>query len=375
MATLSKKSMLWAALLCILLIACAALSGCRAKEPLVVTPPVVVEEPEPEPEPVEPIRWPLTGLEAPDETVILARPLSVKIENSPQSRPQAGLNSADVVYETLTEGGITRFNAIYQSEIPERVVPVRSARLSDAWIVPQFGNGLFFYSGCNNQVASALRDAHVANMSHDVMGNNLYGRDRNRFSPHNLYLELAEAYAAAESKGFDIATAEPITGFSFQSLVFENPSFASVETTATDVNIPFSDGYRMNWQWNAAISRWERFTNGQTQKDALTDTQINTTNLIVLWATHTQGGVRDASGNSTYRIDLGGEGKATIFMNGKRIDGTWTASADAVPVFKDPRGEVILLAPGRSWVSVLPLDIAISSSYESDEGAANGANH
>ena len=76
--------------------------------------------------PAEPPRWPLTGLEAPSAEAITQRVVSVKIENSAEARPQTNLQLADVVYESVTEGGITRFNAIFHSQAPEVVGPVRS---------------------------------------------------------------------------------------------------------------------------------------------------------------------------------------------------------------------------------------------------------
>jgi len=361
--SMSRKSILWIALICALMIALVGLSGCRGTEEVVVVPPPV-EEPELEPEPVY---WPFTGLEADDEEAILARPMSVKIENSPQSRPQSGLNAADVVYETITEGGITRFNAIYQSEIIDSVGPVRSARLSDVWIVPQFGNGLFLYSGCSGPIRTALDNAGITNMSHGLMGNTIFNQDNPRFSPHNLYLNLSMVYDAAEERGYDIVTEDPVVGLDFQSLTEENPSFAAVQTSATHVNVPFSPSYNMDWSWNAEDELWERSTNGIEQTDLDTEERITTNNLIVVWAQHTQTGYRDSAGSSTYDIALGGEGRASIFMDGTRIDGTWTATASTPPTFTDPRGDTILLVPGRTWISVLLPDIDINVEGESEE--------
>ena len=103
-------------------------------------------------------KWPLTGLDAPSVAATKRRPLSIKVENLPAARPQTGLNSADVVYETVVEGGITRFHLVFQSKIPKIVGPVRSARLSDLWLVPQY-HGVFFFSGASAIVSPRLRQA------------------------------------------------------------------------------------------------------------------------------------------------------------------------------------------------------------------------
>ena len=114
-------------------------AGCTADTPATVTSAWPEADSERTvPKPASLVRWPLTGLPAPDAAATRARAVGVKVENSPESRPQSGLDQADVVYETLTEGGITRFNAIFHSNACEVVGPVRSARLSDVYLMPQY---------------------------------------------------------------------------------------------------------------------------------------------------------------------------------------------------------------------------------------------
>ena len=356
---MTKKYLLWTALILVLVLAVAGLVGCKKKAPVTVEPPVV-EEPVVE-EIIDPIVWPYTGLEAPDELVIKARPLSVKIENSAAARPQRGLNSADVIYETIAEGGITRFNCIFQSKIPDRVEPVRSARLSDMWIVPQYGDGLFFFSGSNAQVRGRIKNKGIANFSHGVIGSALYGRSSARHAPHNLYLNLAKAYEVAENKGVEIVSPEPYVGLEFKSLIRENDTYESIETTVTSVTIPFSSPFKMTWDWNAEKELWLRSTNGKKQTDAETDKQVYAHNVVVMWAEYIKQTKRDKAGSTTFSINLGGEGKAAVFMNGKRIDCTWHATKNTPPVFRDASGNPIKLNPGKTWFEIPPLDINIKS--------------
>jgi hypothetical protein len=117
--------------------------------------------------PVEPPRWPLTGLDAPSADAILQRVVSVKIENSPEARPQTNIQLADVVYESVTEGGITRFNCIFHSQAPDLIGPVRSARLSDLYVVPQY-HAVFAFSGASPTVNAAVVAAKLENLSQDA---------------------------------------------------------------------------------------------------------------------------------------------------------------------------------------------------------------
>jgi len=298
-------------------------------------------------------------MEAPDEDAIKGRTMSVKIDNHPQAQ-QIGINAADVVFEFLAEGGITRFHAIFQSDLPEAVMPVRSARDTDIHIVEQFGDPLFFYSGGNANVLRKVRAAGVTSMDHGSIGSALYQRSSAARAPHNLVVDLAKAYEVATDKGFEITTPEPIKGLAFQSLVFDNPDYSSVEETVTSTTVNFAGGSSVQWDWNDTDHLWERSVRGRAKIDGATDAQISTNNLIVMWARHGAGS-QAPRGVSTLDIDVTSGGDAAIFMNGKRIDGTWVGSADAPPVFKDKEGREIELMPGRTFISIVDVGETITS--------------
>jgi hypothetical protein len=319
--------------------------ACKKKKPLVVAPNETTATAEVPVE--EPTLWPYTGVESEDASAVLARPLSVKIENSAVARPQTGLNSADVVYETEVEGGITRFNAIFQSKVPAEVGPVRSARLSDLWIVPQYGDGLFFFSGSNGQVSRKMKKAKLTRMYPGVVGSAMH-RVSFKSAPHNLYLTLEDAYKIAKKKDKKTKTSPdaPYTGLVFGDAV------NSSATTATAVTIPFSPNFKMKWTYSAEDGVWKRSTNGKKQTDRADGSRITAANVVVLWAKYTQQKKLDPAHNPTWAVGLGGEGKCAIFKAGKRIDGIWKATKDAPPTFTDLEGNEIALNPGRTWFEV-----------------------
>jgi hypothetical protein len=121
------------------LLALPILGGCTAPKVIESLWPAAASE-RSVPRPPGTIRWPLTGLPAPSAEAITVRVVSVKIENSPAARPQTGLDMADVVYEMISEGGITRFHALFQSQVPKVVGPVRSCRPPDLYLVPQYNS-------------------------------------------------------------------------------------------------------------------------------------------------------------------------------------------------------------------------------------------
>ena len=305
------------------------------------------------PEPAEPLRWPLTGLDAPSEDAITQRVLSVKIENSPSARPQSGLQAADVVYETVTEGGITRFNALFHSTSPDPIGPVRSARLSDITIVPQYG-ALFAFSGGSETVDAAVRRAGLENLSQDAGVSAPYYRSSERAAPHNLYMHIDEMRAEAAGRGMP-TTAEP------KPLAFDRGSgSASGGQPVAEIDIPFSTANRVVWTYDSTLNAFLRANNGSTHTDALTGEQISARNVVVLWARYIPQGSRDKAGSTTYDVELAGSGRVSVFRDGLRYDGTWEATEAAPPVFKAADGTQIKLAPGNTWFQVVSTDVDIA---------------
>lgn len=364
--------------------------------------------------------FPYTGMPTVDKEVIMRRPLSVKIENSKAAMMQEGINSADVVYETQVEGNYTRFNCIFQSNIPDEVGPVRSARLSDLWIVPQY-NGLFFFSGANWQVNEKIAEAKLSNMSQDV-ASKPYHRVSIKRAPHNLYLDLSSAYDyAKDEKNYEItssaivpleydqakqdaerekliatlsATTAPGVSEGAAGLeelpadttvtALESPGTAS-GTTASAASGPAVTGTsgagvsdsaitaanviswaigRSNsarWEWNPDQQRYLRWSLGEEHQDSATDEQVYTSNLVVIYAKFTQQSVRDPAGNPTYDTELGDTtGSAIIFKDGTEIDGTWEADRNSPPKFKDEQGNPIPLNPGKTWFTVFRESIKVT---------------
>jgi hypothetical protein len=147
----------------LVLTACISQAAELEPEPEPEPEPVVIERPEPVPvvQPIEELtdEAPLTGVLIDSERAaqLAEQPLLlVKVDNGPTARPQAGLEVADIVFEELVEGGVTRFVAAFHSELPERVGPVRSARFVDVDLGSGFGRPVFANSGARPDAVSRL---------------------------------------------------------------------------------------------------------------------------------------------------------------------------------------------------------------------------
>jgi len=334
----------------ILVVLVAGIAGCSKDDPEVVAnwPAASVERSTPRP--VEAPKWPLTGLDAPSEEAIAARVVSVKVENSRESRPQSNLQLADVVYESVTEGGITRFNAIFHSSAPSVVGPVRSARLSDVDIVPQY-HALFCFSGASSSVNAQIRSAGIENLSEDAGVTKPFTRSSRRASPHNLYADLTEVRAEAERRG--MPSTQALTGFEFDK------ASSPATPTITAVDIPFSSYNKVTWTYDAESDMYRRSSGSSAFTDAETGEQISARNVVVLWAQHSVAS-RDTVGSVTYDIALVGSGRATVFRGGQAFNGTWEASADAPPSFVAEDGSTVKLAPGNTWMQVVNTSVNIT---------------
>lgn len=329
----------------------ASLTGCTAKDPEILSLWPRVDKERVVPKPAEPPRWPLTGMDAPDEESTHIRVVSVKIENSPEARPQVNLQLADVVYESITEGGITRFNAIFHSNSPAKLGPVRSARLSDLDIVPQYGS-LFVFSGASSTVNSRINKTSIDNLSEDAGITYPFFRGDDRPRPHNLYVVLDKVREEAAKRKMD--TTQNVKGLAFERKHSEEPS-----NTITEIGIPFSPANRVTWTYDAASNTYLRVNNGSKHNDSGTGKQISARNVVVMWAKHAVAS-HDKVGSTTYEITLTGSGKCSLFRDGQRFDGTWTAGADAPPTFKAADGSQIKLTPGNTWMQVVQPSVNIT---------------
>ena len=276
-------------------------------------------------------RGPLTGLAA-----VARRPaLAVKIDNHPDARPQSGLNEADVVFEELVEGGLTRFVAVFHSSDSDRVGPVRSGRTSDLELLANLNGALFASSGGNDGVLSALRQANLISViENDV--SSAYFRDEGREAPHNLYSRTTALFAADRARG-----GQPPPYFVFRKEGVASP--IGQPTQGVSVRIG-NEG--VSYVWNG--KGWQRTAGGVAEKDK-NGVPLAPANVIVQFSDY---GVSFADAQSP-EVVVTGTGTAWILTDGKLIQGSWARPAKtAVTRFLGPDGADIRLTPGRTWIAL-----------------------
>ena len=273
--------------------------------------------------------------------------LAVKVENLPEARPQAGLNSTDVVYEEPVEGGITRFIAIFQCRSSSRVGPVRSARMTDSMVLPQYGHPVFGYAGGVSQVVHAVDAAGVKDENFNIAVN-AYQRDPNRPEPHNVYTST-EALWKAASKAHEGAP-KP---------VFQYGDLPDRSKKVGFLHLDFSSYSDVYWRWNAHRQAWLRF-HGTEPHTVESGQQVSATNVVVQVVKIHYNGLADVIGTPSPEAVTVGSGKAYILRDGRMIVGRWVrAKAGDLTQFQARSGDTIDLAPGNTWVELFPNNLKV----------------
>lgn len=330
-------------LLSILMVFSLVISGCGKKDEKVEETPnedensVVVELPEPE----FVYTAPLTGIGT--NNPLPERLVAVMIENSAAARPQSGLQEADVVYEILAEGMITRFIAIFHSQSPDTFGPVRSIR-------PYFielANGLdaiIVHAGSSIHAHFILTKGDQPYLDETTNAGAYFTRVDFRQRPHNVYTNLERIWQGAKDKKYRLEG-------EFPKLQFLAEGEEVAGTSANQVTITYSSSnYVVGYQYDATSESYRRLVNGEAHVDKETNQPLTTKNLLVIEAPH-QMIANDEAGRR--EVELDGPGQGYLFQQGKMQAITWERT-DKKMIRAFINGEEVKYVPGNTWVLVIP---------------------
>jgi hypothetical protein len=326
------------------------------------------------------------------------RPIAMMIENHADARPESGLSRADVVYEAVAEGGITRFLAIfYCGAVAETVqaAPLRSARVYFINLAAGYGTDpIYLHQGGANNICNDCPGGVKPRSQSDPtvntvtlleklgwaggsMGNNFDGgynigfpivvRDQYRLSntpalwEHSVTADLDEVWKEASSRGYNykdksgVAWTTGFTKWKFQD------GKATTSPSVSDVKFNFWEsmaGYDVEWKYDAATNTYKRFNGGVAHTDWEFDKpQLSAGNIAIMYVKET--GPVDSEKHMFYQV--AGTGKAVVFQNGEAIEGTWSKpTALDREVFYDTNGEEIKMVRGPVWVELVPAQNKVS---------------
>ncbi len=296
---------------------------------------------------------PLTGMPAPGGRVPQRPALGVKIGNDPASRPQTGLEHADIVYEEMAEGGITRYLAVFQCHEAPVLGPVRSVRWTDWQVLASYRHPILAFSGGINywyKVVASLHWLFDANGSFPP-GTYAYYRTSNRVPPWNLYTSTARLWALDKVK-----TPPP------PQFLYEKRLQAGFTRVASVALPGFAGGSTVVWRWDQKTGAFERYYGSQPDLDS-SGVQLQAKNVIVEMV-RTRPGPYAESGtvHGTDSITVG-SGVAYVFRQGHFVKCRWRRRLRRYPfALYLPKGRRVYLTPGNTWVEMVPTSYSVQIS-------------
>jgi hypothetical protein len=299
---------------------------------------------------------PLTGEVMSDAGLLDRVPVAIKISNWPGQyvRPQAGINSADLIFEHYNEGWFSsRWTAIYLGKDPERVGPVRSGRLIDLHL-PAIYKAVLGCSGFSNGVLELVRDSdlypeRIASPSVGV-GEPVFYRDFSRDVPleHTMYTNPTLLRDWAVEQG--VSGRQPLEGMVFS----EEPTGEG--ESATTILVPWRS-LDAEWRYDEASERYLRWSDGEPHTDALTGEQLDVANVVVLYVPQWDTDIVEDPHSGAFSIEfaLWYSNRATIFRDGVQIEAFWQHwEREDMLTLTDKDGDPIPLKIGNTFFEVIP---------------------
>ena len=313
----------------------AALTGCSGS----ASP---TDSPSPTETPKVFVTAPLTGVQYEEGTnpALDGPSVACKVDNLDVARPQLSLNKTDTVFVEMVEGGLTRFVAVFHSQMPEAAGPVRSIRPMDPDIISPFG-GIVCYSGGQYKFVKMMQATNVFNANEtEEQGKGTFTRVSDREAPHNVIVNIAKLQQAhpdlpAPSPQFKFATAADTAATSAGKLV-----------ELVKIYYPLA---LSQWTPSTDGTKWLRTQDGKPHTDAADGSQLSATNVVVLQV------AIDRTYGYVPKTTMVSSGKGWVFIAGRYIEASWSKSSQTSPiVLTDADDAEILLAPGNTWVELMP---------------------
>lgn len=260
-------------------------------------------------------------------------PFMAIIENSKVSRPQSGLSEADIVYETMAEGGIPRFIALFQSKSPKEIGPIRSARPYFISISKEY-NLPFAHCGGSAEALDKIKNEKLMSMNEYFYGK-YYWRDFEKKAPHNLYTSAEKLRNLISFYGFNKKASSALT---FDNSFWENKSFL----LASNIYLVLNSSYKTSYTYKNGF--YFKSMDNVAAIDISNENPIAIKNIIIQ--------ITNIETRTDERINIQqiGKGIGYVISNGKYIKINWSKETETSPtILKDEKGQRVKLSIGNSW--------------------------
>ena len=269
--------------------------------------------------------------------------LVVKIDDTTQAHPQVGLEDADVVYIEQVEGGLTRLAAIFSSIIPQRIGPVRSARISDIDILSQFGRVAFAYSGAQRKLLPVIAAANLQDLGAQRQSPTIFTTDPNRIPPYAMILRADLLMEKIVANNYKIDSAKDV-GYKFGEL----PEGGA----PTEKVVMHWPAVTYSATWSKEESRW-LLSHNNSVNYAESGVVLGPTTFVIQMVSIIPSEYKDKVGGVTPLSQTVGMGKAYVLRNGQKFVTTWNRpSAEAGTTFTFSDGTIMNFDPGQIWIAL-----------------------
>lgn len=294
------------------------------------------------------IKSPLTGVYI-DKERLNDRPIAVMLDNYYKARPQAGLSEADVVYEMLAEGNITRYLAIIYTNKPETIGPVRSARPYFVSKALEY-DPLYVHVGGSEQAKSDIKALKMADIDGLSSGGDIFWRKSHKPKPNNMYTSFDAIMKQSKRRKYN-------TNGSFETLKFNDEDKEIEGKELTEITIPYRGSkYVSGFKYNEEDRLYYRYVNNKPHLDEASKIHLTAKNIFVQYTSQR---VIDSAGR--LEMNIIGNGKGLYITDGKVMDVTWKKpSRRALTRFYDKEENEISLNPGTTWYQVVPKNLKIN---------------
>lgn len=326
-------------------------AGCAQKEAVKNHKEKQTENIEKQPPDVEhfPYQSPLTGTGLKKEPE--GRAIAVMVNNHPSARPQSGLDKADIVYEVLAEGDITRFLAIFQSERPDTIGPVRSAR--DYYIELAKGYDSFFVAhGWSPEAKQMLKSNYIDNINGIEYDGTLFKRASFRKAPHNSYITYENILKGADKVGAKMTQApSPLTFLSKEEL----DSLTGKKAATVGISYSGNSLFHVDYKYDSKLKKYKRYSNGELTADYDSQKPVLLDNILIVETEHR---FIDNYGRRAVDLTLGGKGY--LLQRGLWNEVEWKNVDGRILPFAN--GKEVGLVPGKTWINIVPTKPGLQSS-------------
>lgn len=295
------------------------------------------------------------------------RPIAVMIDNHNQAWPQAGLNQAYLVYETIVEGGETRLMALFKGVTVDKIGPVRSSRHYFLDYAME-NDAIYAHFGWSPQAQSDIAKYDINNINGITESSSTFWRVKDKYSPHNAVTSTEALLKVAKAKGYKTtSTKKSVLNYDADKVDLEDGQ------EAISVTIPHSALQTVKYEYDKENQVYKRYARNKVQTDWDTGNSITTKNIIITFCDNYT--LEDSENKGRQGLKNIGTFNGYYITNGKAIKIKCIKEARNLQTkYEDLNGNEIKVNDGNTWINICPTNAKVEIESPETESINNTTN-